>query len=334
MSEVQFGLAIIATINAAIRFSVPITLGALCGLLNERSGIVNIGIEGMMLMSAFTGFMTNVFLSRPEVSATLQDAPVRLTIALTVALLTGAVLGLLHGVLSIQYKINQIISGTVLNILALGLTGYFYQREAPTLGKLPDLVRNPWSKSGSIELSLADNFTFYLPYDIGRILFDKDLITYLSIGLVFVIGWALFHTTWGLRTRAIGENPRAADTLGIDVYRLQYTNLALGGLLAGLAGAFLTLAAVGLFEQGMTAGRGFIALAVMIFGNWRPSGALKGSLLFGFAMALQNQLQLFGINFPHQLVGMLPYILTIVVLAGFVGRAHPPAFAGKAYEQE
>ena len=149
-----------------------------------------------------------------------------------------------------------------------------------------------------------------------------------------MIVWALFHTTWGLRTRAIGENPRAADTLGIDVYRLQYTNLALGGLLAGLAGAFLTLAAVGLFEQGMTAGRGFIALAVMIFGNWRPSGALKGSLLFGFAMALQNQLQLFGINFPHQLVGMLPYILTIVVLAGFVGRAHPPAFAGKAYEQE
>ena len=148
MSEVEFGLAIVATINAAIRFSVPITLGALCGLLNERSGIVNIGIEGMMLMSAFTGFMTNVFLSRPEVSATLQDAPVRLTIALAVALLTGAALGLLHGVLSIQYKINQIISGTVLNILALGLTGYFYQREAPTLGKLPDLIRNPWPSLG------------------------------------------------------------------------------------------------------------------------------------------------------------------------------------------
>lgn len=334
MSEVQFGLAIVATINAAIRFSVPITLGSLCGILGERSGIVNIGIEGMMLMSAFTGFMTNVFLSRPEVSATLQDAPVRLTIALAVALLTGAAMGLLHGVLSIQYKIDQIISGAVLNILALGLTGYFYQREAPTLGKLPDLIRNPWPRSESLELRLADNFTFYLPHDIGRILFDKDLITYLSILLVFVLGWALYHTTWGLRTRSVGENPRAADTLGIDVYRVQYTNLALGGMLAGLAGAFLTLAAVGLFEQGMTAGRGFIALAVMIFGNWRPSGALKGSLLFGFAMALQNQLQLFGINFPHQLVGMLPYILTIVVLAGFVGRAQPPAHVGKAYEQE
>jgi len=152
--------------------------------------------------------------------------------------------------------------------------------------------------------------------------------------IVFVLGWALFHTTWGLRTRSIGENPRAADTLGINVYRLQYTNLFLGGMLAGLGGGFLTLAAVGLFEQGMTTGRGFIALAVMIFGNWRPWGALRGALLFGFATALQGQLQQFGIDFPHQLVGMLPYILTIVVLAGFVGRAQPPAFSGKVYETE
>jgi simple sugar transport system permease protein len=334
MSETELGLAIVATINFTIRFSVPITLGALSGILCERSGIVNIGIEGMMLMAAFTGFMTNVYLSEDQIPAAIQAGPVRLTLALAVALLTGGILGLLHGLLSIRYKVNQIVSGTVINILALGLTGYFYKLNAPTLGKLPNLISNPFSQADSAKVKLADNMTFYLPYDIGRILFDKDLITYLTLVLVFVLGWALFHTTWGLRTRSVGENPRAADTLGINVYRVQYTNLFLGGMLAGLAGAFLTLAAVGLFEQGMTTGRGFIALAVMIFGNWRPSGALKGALLFGFATALQGQLQQFGINFPHQLVGMLPYLLTIVVLAGFVGRAQPPAHVGIAYEQE
>ncbi len=334
MSETELGLAIIATINFTIRYSVPITLGALSGILCERSGIVNIAIEGMMLMAAFTGFMANVYLSEPQITPALQAAPVRLALSVAVALLTGGLLGLLHGLLSIQYKVNQIVSGTMINILALGLTGYFYKLDAPTLGKLPNLIDNPFTQKGSWELKLAHNLTFYLPYDIGRILFDKDLITYLTLVLVFVIGWALYHTTWGLRTRSVGENPRAADTLGVNVYRVQYTNLFLGGALAGLAGGFLTLAAVGLFEQGMTTGRGFIALAVMIFGNYRPSGALKGALLFGFATALQNQLQQFGVNLPHQLVGMLPYLLTIVVLAGFVGRAQPPAAEGVAYEVE
>ncbi len=334
MSEAQIGLAIIATINATIRFSVPITLGALSGILSERSSIVNIGIEGMMLMAAFTGFMANVALSASGVDPALQAAPVRLGLAILVALLTGGVLGLLHGLLSIQFRVDQIVSGTVINILALGLTGYFYELDTPTMGKLPNVINNPWTQADSVKLQIADNFSFYLPYDIGRILFDKDIITYATLALVFVLGWALYKTTWGLRTRSIGENPRAADTLGINVYRMQYTNLFLGGMLAGLGGGFLTLAAVGIFEQNMTTGRGFIALAVMIFGNWRPSGALKGALLFGFATALQGQLQQFGIDLPHQLVGMLPYILTIIVLAGFMGRARPPAHVGKAYVQE
>lgn len=334
MSETEIGLAIIATINATIRFSVPITLGALSGLMSERSGIVNIGIEGMMLMAAFTGFMANVALSASGVDPALQAVPVRLGLAILVAMLTGGALGLLHGLLSIQYRVDQIVSGTVINILALGLTGYFYELNTPTLGKLPSLIANPWSQASSAKIQLADNFTFYLPYDLGRILFDKDIITYLTLLLVIVLGWALTNTTWGLRTRSIGENPRAADTLGINVYRMQFSNLFLGGMLAGLGGGFLTLAAVGIFEQNMTTGRGFIALAVLIFGNWRPWGVLRGALLFGFATALQNQLQQFGISVPHQLVGMLPYILTIVVLAGFVGRARPPAHVGKAYVQE
>ncbi|MBN1563560.1 MAG: ABC transporter permease [Anaerolineae bacterium] len=332
--DVELGVAIIATINATIRFSIPITLGALSGIFCERSGIVNIGIEGMMLMAAFAGFMTNVALSEAGVDPALQAAAVRLGLSLLVALLTGGALGLLHGLLSIQYKVDQIVSGTVINILALGLTGYWYKSNASTMGKMQNLVSNPFTQDGSWKLSIWDNFSFYLPYDIGRILFDKDLITYLTLALVFILGWALYNTTWGLRTRSVGENPRAADTLGINVYRVQYTNLFLAGMLAGLGGAFLSLAAVGVFEQNMTNGRGFIALAVMIFGNWRPWGALRGALLFGFATALQGQLQQFGIDLPHQLVGMLPYILTIVVLAGFVGRAQPPAHAGTAYEVE
>lgn len=334
MTEVELGIAIVATINAAIRFSVPITLGALSGLFCERSGIVNIGIEGMMLLSAFTGFMTNVALSEAGVDPALQTEPVRLGLSILAALLTGGALGLLHGLLSIQYKVDQIVSGTAINILAVGLTGYLYKSNASTLGKLPPVITNPFSRDDSWELVFGENFSFFLPYDIGRILFDKDLITYLTLVLVFLIGWALFNTTWGLRTRSVGENPRAADTLGINVYRVQYTNLFMGGMLAGLAGAFLTLAAVGVFEQGMTTGRGFIALAVLIFGNWRAWGILRGALLFGFATALQGQLQQFGIDLPHQLVGMLPYLLTIIVLAGFVGRAQPPAHVGQAYEVE
>jgi ABC-type uncharacterized transport system permease subunit len=332
--DVELGVAIIATINATIRFSVPITLGALSGLFCERSGIVNIGIEGMMLMAAFAGFMANVVLSEAGVDSALQVDSVRLGLSLLVALLTGGALGLLHALLSIQYKVDQIVSGTVINILALGLTGYWYRSNAETLGKMQSLIDNPFSQADSWKLSIRDNFSFYLPYDIGRILFDKDLITYLTLVLVFVVGWALYNTTWGLRTRSIGENPRAADTLGINVYRMQYTNLFIGGMLAGLAGAFLTLAAVGVFERNMTNGRGFIALAVLIFGNWRPRGVLGGALLFGFATALQGQLQQFDIDLPHQLVGMLPYMLTIVVLAGFVGRAQPPAHAGRVYEVE
>ncbi|NDJ77754.1 MAG: ABC transporter permease [Chloroflexi bacterium] len=337
MTEVDIGVALIATIGIGIRFSVPIALGALSGIFSERSGVVNIGIEGMMLMAAFVGFMANVTLAQPDNAAVLQHSSVRFALAIGAALLAGGCMGLLHGVLSIQYKIDQIISGTVINILALGLTGYFYDPEATLPQDVQPLLqkfKNPFPESSSATRELFPNFTLSFPNDIGQIIFEKDLITYLTLGLIVFVGWALYNTTWGLRTRAIGENPRAADTLGINVYRLQYTNLFIGGMIAGLAGAFLTLAAVSQFERGMTTGRGFIALAVMIFGNWRPSGAVMGALLFGMALALQNTLQGFGVNVPHQFVGMLPYVLTIVVLAGFVGRVQPPAHAGRAYEQE
>lgn len=312
--------AVIATLNATIRQAIPITLGSQSGLLSERSSIVNIGIEGMMLMAAFSGYMMNSYLSGSDIS-TFADDNMRLGVCVLIGVLTGGLMGLFHALLCIRYKVDHIISGTVVNILAAGVTGYFYNAQTETKGKIPPLISNPWEKGDFL-------------YNVGAVLFDKDIITYLTFVIVGFIAFALFRTVWGLRTRSIGENPRAADTLGINVYRLQYTNLFFSGALAGLAGAYLTLADVGVFERGMTAGKGFIALAVMIFGKWHPVGALMGALLFGFLTALQSQLQFFGINVPHQLVALIPYAVTVIVLAGFVGRARPPAHVGQAYEVE
>ena len=319
MSTLDF-VVVFAVLSATIRQSIPLILGAMSGISSERSGIVNIGIEGMMLMSAFTGYTANVFLSSAEQFADMPDNN-RLIISVGVGLITGGMMGILHAVLCIQYKVDHIISGTVINLLAAGITGYFYDANAETKGKIPSLIANPWDD---------DHFL----HDVGVVLFDKDVITYITFIIVAIMTFWLFGSVWGLRTRAIGENPRAADTLGVNVYRLQYTNLFLSGLFAGLAGVYLTLADVGVFERNMTAGKGFIALAVMIFGKWHPVGALTGALLFGFLTALQSQLQFLGLVVPHQLVALLPYVVTIVVLAGFVGQARPPAHVGQSYEVE
>jgi general nucleoside transport system permease protein len=312
---------IVSVLNAAIRAAAPIALGSLSGIISERSGIVNIGIEGMMLAGAFAAYMMNVYVGAPNVPAFWQQEPIQVGVAIIAAMVIGAFMALLHGLLSIRYKVDQIISGTVINILAVGLTGYLYI--GGTTNKLAStFVGNPFSEDQG------------LLYYFGKLIFEKGAITYMTFALVFVIGFALFRTTWGLRTRSVGENPRAADTLGVNVHRLQYTNLMLSGVLAGLAGAWLVLEGSRTFERNMSSGKGFIALAVMIFGVWRPSRALLGALLFGFASALQTQLQFLKIEVPHQFVAMLPYVLTLVVLAGFVGRARPPAHVGQAYEVE
>ncbi|MCB2209386.1 ABC transporter permease [bacterium] len=295
-----------AVLGSTLRQSTPLILGALCGILSERSGIVNIGIEGQMLMSAFTGFLVNAWTGS-------------LILSMLTAMATGALLGLLLAFVSVTLKLDQVIGGTVINILSLGLTGYFYQTGITTEGKLAPIPLGP----------LAD-----IPL-IGPVLFNNPPITYLAIVLVFVLQFFLFKTVWGLRTRAVGEHPRAADTVGINVFRTRYLNVMLGGAIAGLAGAFLTLEAVGSFERNMTNGRGFVALAVMIFGNWSPLGAWAAALLFGFANAMQTQLQFMGtLNIPHQFIGMLPYLLTIIVLAGFGGKSHAPAAEGEPYEKE
>jgi simple sugar transport system permease protein len=280
-------------------------LGALAGLLCERSGIVNIGIEGQMLLGAFMGYMVNVWTGS-------------LAMAVGASLITGGLLGLLLAYTSITLKINQVIGGTVLNILATGLTGYFYTVGLTTSGKLTTVALGPLA-----EIPL-----------IGPVLFNNGFITYSAFILVFVLQIVLYHTPWGLRTRAVGEHPHAADTLGINVIRTRYINTAVAGAIAGLAGGFLTLEAVGSFERMMTNGRGFIALAVMIFGNWTPLGAWGAALLFGFATAMQTQLNFMGVDIPHQFVGMLPYLLTIIVVAGVVGRTRPPAAEGEPFEKE
>ena len=295
-----------AVLASALRHSTPLVLGALCGLIGERSGIINIGIEGQMLMAAFLSFLTSSFTN--SIGA-----------GIVVGLMTGGLLGLLLAFMSIKLKVDQIIGGTVINILALGITGYFYQAGLTTGGKLQPI---------------AIPFLSDLPL-VGRVLFDNPPITYATIILVFVVNYVLFHTKWGLRTRAVGEHPRAADTVGVNVFRIRYINTMIAGAIGGLAGAFLTLEAVGSFERAMTNGRGFVALAVMLFGKYTPFGAWGAALLFGLATAMQTQLQFAGtIDIPHQFIGMIPYLLTILVLAGFVGRTRVPAAGGQTYEKE
>ncbi len=302
----------ISALNFTLRASVPLILGAMCGILCERTGIINIGIEGMMLAGAFAAFVAKT---------NTNDWPLlaSLLFGVTAALVTGGLMGLLHGVFSIRYRMDQIISGTVLIILAAGLTAYLFDRNAVSEGKF-----------GTIAIPGLSQIPV-----LGEVIFTNPPLTYTTLILVVVIHIGFFYTRWGLRSRACGEHPRAADTVGINVNRFRYMNTIIGGMLAGLAGGFLVLEAVGQFQEGMTAGRGFISLAAMIFGNWMPFGAMGASLLFGYTQALQNELLLAGVTtVPRQFVSMIPYIVTIVAVSGFVGRVRPPAAEGKVYETE
>lgn len=290
--------------------SVPITLGALSGILCERAGVVNIAIEGMMLagamMGALVGSLTNPW------------------IGLLSAIATGALMALLHGVLSIKYKTNQIISGTVINILSTGLTSYI---SAKFMQHYQELNNPQIFKSWQIPL-LSD-----IPF-LGSILFNNNLFVYGMFIFLVVLQVALFYTRWGLRVRSVGEHPKAADTLGINVFRTRYMSVILGGMMAGFAGAYFTLGSVGRFDEVMTAGRGFIGLAAMIFGNWMPFGAFGAGLLFGFADSLASRLAILQIDIPSQFLLMAPYIATMIVLAGVVGRGQMPAADGVPYEKE
>jgi simple sugar transport system permease protein len=297
-------------LKVAVVRSVPLTLGALSGILCERSGIINIGIEGMMLAAAFTSTVT----------ASLSNV----WVGMIAAIITGAGFGWLLAVFSIKYKVNQIVSGTVINIFATGLTSFL---SAKFLQKYAYL--NSPGQFPSWEIPLLSKIPFF-----GPILFNHNIFVYTMFILLIVLTVALFHTRWGLRLRSAGEHPKAADTLGINVNRTRYMATILGGMVAGIGGAYFTLGSVGRFDEVMTAGRGFIGLAAMIFGNWMPSGALGAGLLFGLADSLAGKLTILRIPIPPKFLEMAPYIVTMVVLAGVVGRTTPPASEGIPYEKE
>lgn len=302
----------VSALNFTLRASVPLILGALCGILCERTGIINIGIEGMMLAGAFAAFVA-------KTSTNHWPLMTSLLFGVVIALVVGGLMGLLHATFSIRYRMDQIISGTVLIILAGGVSAYLFDRNAVAQGKF-----------GAIAIPGLSQIPV-----VGEVLFTNPPLTYTALILVVVVHIALFYTRWGLRSRACGEHPRAADTVGINVNRFRYVNTVLGGMLAGLAGGFLVLEAVGQFQEGMTAGRGFISLAAMIFGNWMPFGAMGAAVLFGYTQALQNELLLAGVTtVPRQFVSMIPYVVTIIAVSGFVGRVRPPAAEGKVYETE
>lgn len=291
----------------------PLILGGLSGLFSERSGVVNIAIEGMMLSAAFFGFVIGVYTHN-------------LAIALLAALAIGAAMAALHALLSIQFLVNQIISGTVINILAIGLTGFLDRKLFPTGAP------GGQSTLPALYIPVLSDIPF-----VGRVFFSQGLIVYLAFALVGLAHFVLFYTPWGLRIRAVGEHPLAADTVGVSVYRVRYFSVLTAGLLAGLGGAYFTLQSIPQFQPLMTNGRGFIALAALIFGKWTPFGVLGASLLFAIAETIPSTLQIqgfrdiAGVPIPYQILGLLPYVLTILVLAGAVGRAIPPAAVGIPY---
>ena len=304
-------------IQGMLTAATPLTLGAMAGILCERAGVINIAIEGMMLSGAlaavaFAGIFDNLW------------------VGLLAASLVGGIMAAIHAVLSIKYKVDQIISGTVINILAAGGTRFLNVRLLEPVGfSTPGQI-------GSIRIPLLADIPI-----LGPILFDNPPTVFIMLILTLAINYVIFFTPWGLRMRACGEHPRAADTVGVRVNRMRYISVIVGGLIAGIGGAYFPLDIVGAFEDNMTRGQGFVALAAMIFGNWNPLGGFLAALLFGFADALQVKMQILqpvlpflDISIPPEFLQTAPYILTIVVVAGVVGRSRPPAEEGKPYEKQ
>ncbi len=286
---------------AALRMATPIAYASLGGIFSERVGVINIGLEGVMLTSAFTGVAVSHYTGNPW-------------LGVLAALLVGGLLGFFHAVLTVKFVGDQIVSGTGINIFAMGFTAYMSQVIWGSRGASSSV---PGLTPVSIPL-LKD-----VPI-IGKILGTHTPLVYVMILATVLSYLVIFRTPWGLRIRAVGEHPAAAETAGIDVLRMKYICVTVSGMLAGLGGAFLSLGHLKLFAWGMTGGRGFIAMAAMIFGKWMPFGAFGASLLFGLADALQMRLQALGL-LPSQIILTIPYVLTVAVLAGVVGKATPPS---------
>ena len=300
--------ALYGLLSGSLQRATPIALGALAGLLCERTGVINIAIEGMMLASAFGAAIT-------------ASASGNLWVGLLCGILVGAVFGVVHGVISIRFEVDQIVGGTFINIFALGMTSYLTAR---VLLEYADLNQPGTFRPTALPL-LSE-----IPF-VGPLLFTQDVFGFAMFALVFFLAWALFNTRWGLRVRSVGEHPRAADTVGINVHWIRYRNVVFGGMAAGLAGAWFTLGSAGRFDENMTNGKGFIALAAMIFGRWHPVGAFVAALVFGFSEQLNDYLALLDTPIPSEFLLMAPYVVTIVVVAGLVGRPRVPAANGQPY---
>ncbi len=295
---------------AMLRYATPLAFAAMGGIFSERSGVVNIGLEGMMLAGAFFGILG---------ADKLNSWP----LGLLCAVLAGGAFALLHAFFAIHLRADQIVGGTAINFLALGITGYLFIDIYGGEGTPPDVPAIP-----DVHLSFLEDWYF-----IGPVLGQLNLMIWLAF-LTIVATWVvLFKTPIGLRIRAVGEHPRAADTVGISVYGTRYAAVTLSGILAALGGAYISIGFVNSFNQNMTVGRGFIALAAVIFGNWRPWGAAAAALLFGFSSALAQRLPAYSES-AAVLFQALPYLLTLIAVAGVIGRSIPPAAVGRPYQKQ
>lgn len=293
----------------AVSLSVPLVFGALSGVIGERAGVVNVAIEGQLLLGAFSAALLS----------SITDNPF---IGLIGAMIGGVLVAFVLAAFAIQYLVDQVIVGVVLNVLVTGLTGFLYG--ALLVPNETELNRP--ERFGRIEIPLLSDIPI-----IGPVLFNQTFIVYLMFVTVPVVAWALYRTRWGLRVRAVGEHPQAADTVGIKVNATRFWNVSLAGAIAGIGGAYFTLVSVPQFGKEMTAGLGFIALAAVIFGRWDPIRATLAALLFGFATNLQNLLTILKTPIPSEFMLMLPYVVTILAVAGFAGQIRAPAADGVPY---
>lgn len=305
-------ITLVGLFTGAMLITTPIIFGSLSGVLCERSGVVNIAIEGQLLAGAFTAAIVSSITQNPFAG-------------LLAAAVAGMLVSFLLAVFSIKYLVNQIIVGVVLNVLVSGLTGFLFEKIMKTKVNGETIYNQPAQLS---ELPIP--FLSQIPV-IGPTLFRQSIIGYFMIVLVIGLWYALFYTRWGLRIRAVGEHPKAADTVGINVNRTRFINVIAGGAVAGIGGAYFTLVAVSSFSKDMTGGLGFIALAALIFGRWNPIGAALAALLFGVAGNLQSILSLAQTPIDGQFLAMLPYALTILAVSGFVGKSRGPAASGQPY---
>lgn len=298
-------------LQGGLVLSVPLIYGAMAGVLSERSGVINIAIEGQLLAGAFA-------------SGVVASLTHHTWVGLIIAPFAGALISLLLAFFAIRFGIDQVILGFVLNVLVYGVTDFLYKR-------LLIPYQNTWNSGPSLT-SIKIPVLWKIPL-IGPILFDQTIIVYLMYLLVILIQVGLFRSKWGLRMRSVGEHPTAAESVGINVNSVRFRNVLLAGAIAGLGGAFFTLGGVGTFGKEMTAGKGFIALAALIFGRWSPLGAVAAALIFGFADNLQSILSIIGTPIPSEFMLMVPYIATIIAVSGFVGRVRAPAADGVPYKR-